>query len=482
MERFNQEIIKLAVEEGSKAGAKEVVAKLVEDDSYQIRFSNSEIDVIKRWKRYYLDVFLSKGHPLSLGKKITTLTIQDPDAKKIKQRVPKEVRILDGMPNSKLYWGMDSQDHPSYPKVKGLFDKNIDGFSERAPSLIMKAIDGSISKGPDKVAGVLYFGKSKIGLLTGYGNGGTYRTSHCRATIRAFHKSKSSGQDLVVSRNVTDIEKKLIDAGKQAGDLAKRGAESKEGKEGTYDLIMSPTVGANILGSLISSANPIMMISGMSPLKGKMGKKVFPDSISVADDPMITGGMNSRPFDAEGTPSQRTDIIRDGEFAGIIHNSSSAKLWKLINWIKLKFWVKPKTTANSALGQLGMTGTENDPRTLMPAPSNYHFKPGTYSIDEIISSSTRPTIYLTSNWYTRFTSMSEGTFSTVPRDAMFLIKNGEVKGPITNLRLMGNLLDMAKNVEAVGKDLEQVQWWEVNTPTFVPTIKINNCRFTRAQM
>ncbi|MFO8110352.1 MAG: TldD/PmbA family protein [Thermoplasmata archaeon] len=480
MERFEEGLIKQAVDQALNAGAKEVIAQLIEEDSYQIRFSNSSIDVTKRWNRYYLDLFIAKGHPLSIGKKITTLTIQDPDKKKIRRRVPKEVNILDSLPNSKLYWGMDKEKHTSYPRVRGLYDKRIQNFHERAPGLIEKTIEESEQAGAKQVAGVLYFGDCKRGLLTGYGNGGTYRTSHCKATIRSFYDRNSSGQSLVSTRNLSGIENKLLEAGRDAGSLAKKGAGSREGKQGTYDLIMSPTVTAGIFSNILGNANPIMMIAGMSCLKGKEGEQIFPKEISVTDDPLVPDGMNSRPFDAEGTPSRKTNIIRDGKFTGLIHNTSSAKLWKLMNWIKLKLWVRPTTTSNSELGQMGMTGTENDPRTLMPTPSNYVFKPGTYSLNEMIASSKKPTIYLTSNWYTRFTSMREGSFSTVPRDAMFLVEKGEIKGPVKSLRLKGNLLEMAKNVEAVGEDLEQIMWWEVNTPTFVPHIKVKDCTFTKA--
>lgn len=481
MERFDEELIKLAVSDGLKSGAKEVIADLVEKDLYQIRFSNSAIDVIKNWNTYHLDLFLSKGHPFSLGRKITTLTIQDPNPKKIERRVPKEVRVLNGLPKSRFYWGMDRENHTSYPKVKGLYDKRVEDLSDRAPELVKKTIEASKRAGAKKVAGVLYFGKTKRGLLTGYGNGGIYRTSHCRATIRSFHGGDSSGQKLVVARDLSNIEDRLLKAGKEAGELAKRAAGAKEGSEGIYDVIMSPTVAANILGNLLAGANPITMITGMSCLKGKMGEKVASDMLSVSDDPTIPGALNSRPFDAEGTPSRRTSIIREGEFVDMIHNTSSAKLWKLINWLKLRFRVRPRTTSNSELGHIGMTGTENDPRTLIPTPSNYVFDTGTHSIEEMISSSHRPTIYLTSNWYTRFTSMQEGEFSTVPRDAAFLINEGEFQGPIRNLRLKGNLLEMAENIQAVGKDPEQVMWWEVNTPTFIPHIKVKDCRFTQAK-
>jgi len=481
MERFDEELLELSVDEATRHGAKEVIAELVEEDTSQIRFSNSSIDVNKRWDRYYLDLFLSKGRAFSLGRKISTLTIQNPNPKKIKERVQKEVRKLEGLPKSKLYWGMDDNSHSSYPKVNDLYDKSIESFSDKAPGLIEKTIRESMDAGAKKVAGVLYFGKSKRGLLTSYGNGGTYKTSHCEATVRSFHESDSSGQNLVVQRDLSDIEESLLKAGRKAGELAKKSADAKEGKEGTYDLIMSPTVGANIFGNLLTGANPIMMIAGMSCLQGKMGERVSSEKLSVRDDPLVEGGMNSRPFDAEGTPSKRTSIIQNGEFTRLINNTSSAKLWKFMNWKKLKFWVRPKTTSNSKLGQIGMTGTENDPRTLIPQPSNYVFEPGNYSFEEMISSSRRPTIYLTSNWYTRFTNMREGEFSTVPRDAMFLIKNGEIKKPLKNLRLKGNLIEMAKNVEAIGKELKQVKWWEVATPTFIPHIKVKDCKFTKAR-
>jgi len=481
MERFDKELLKTAVEEATRSGAKEVIAELIEEDTSQIRFSNSSIDVNKNWDRCYLDLFLSKGRTFSLGKKISTLTIQDPDPKKIKEMVPKEVRKLEVLPKSKLYWGMDDDTHSSYPEVEELYDPRIEVFSERAPKLMDNTIQQSLEAGGKKVSGVLHFGKRKRGLLTGYGNGDTYKTSHCEATIRSFHESGSSGQELVVTRDLSDVEKKLYQAGRKAGRLAKKSANGQEGKEGTYDLIMSPTVGANIFEHLLSGANPIMMIAGMSCLKGKMGEQISSEKLSVKDDPLVSGGMNSRPFDAEGTPSKKTSILQDGVFTGLINNTSSAKLWKFMNWKKLKFWVRPKTTSNSELGQIGMTGTENDPRTLIPKASNYVFEPGTYSLQEMISSSRRPTIYLTSNWYTRFTNMREGEFSTVPRDAMFLIKEGEFKRPLKNLRLKGNLIEMAKSVEGIGNKLKQVKWWEVNTPTFIPHIKIRDCTFTKAK-
>ena len=120
------------------------------------------------------------------------------------------------------------------------------------------------------------------------------------------------------------------------------------------------------------------------------------------------------------------------------------------------------------------------PKVLAPAPSNTVYEPGDYTINEMIAESTKPTIYVTSNWYTRFTNNLEGIFSTIPRDGMFLIENGKIIAPVRKLRISETLLGMMKRIQAIGKDVKQIQWWEVPTPTFIPTIKVADCNFTAA--
>ena len=88
----------------------------------------------------------------------------------------------------------------------------------------------------------------------------------------------------------------------------------------------------------------------------------------------------------------------------------------------------------------------------------------------------RPTIYITSNWYLRFTNQLEGTFSTIPRDGMFLIEKGEISQPIQKLRIADNLLRMYANIEVLGKTARQVQWWEVETPMFILFVRVKELR------
>ncbi len=450
---FTEKVLEVA----QKEGATEIIARLIEGPNYQIRFSNSNIDISKQWDQSLLEVFIA------VGKQITQVDIQDPTIAKIEQVVKDATKFAKRMPESQLYAAMESKKH-SYKTIDGLYDKAIENFPEKAPEMVNIAIQKALEVGAERVAGVLYYGKSKTELRTSYGNIGSYDSSYYRMTIRSFVDFESSGQDIVAGRSLSNIEKKLSEAGENAGKLAKMAVGGKQGKAGKYDLIFSPTVGGNIFGQITDGANPLMLLLNMSPLGDHFGEQIMPENFHVVDDPHISEGLGSKPFDVEGTPTQRTPIIQNGVLMGLIHNTTSGIM------------MQAESTGNSNL--TGFFGSGS--KFLAPEATNMVFSTGDYTLDEIIAESKKPTIYVTSNWYTRYTNMLEGEFSTIPRDGMFLIENGEIKKPVRKLRISENLLKMSKRVEAIGKDRKQIQWWEVYTPTFIPTIKIANCNVTAA--
>ena len=449
---FPEKVVKLA----QKEGATEVIARLTQAPSYQIRFSNSNIDISKKWDYNTLEIFLG------VGRKIIQVDIQDPTAEKIEKTIPRAVSFAKKMPDSELYAGMEQKVH-KYSKIEGLYDKRIENLYESAPEMVNIAINAATKGGAKRIAGVLYFGSVSTKLMTSYGTETSFDSSYYRSTIRAFVDNESSGQDIIVGRDLSDLKKKMDEAGKNAAKIATMAVGGKQGKAGKYDLIMSPTVGANILGEITNGANPVMMLIGMSPLGDHFGEQIGPENFSVVDDPHISEGLGSKPFDVEGTPTNKTPIIEKGVLVGIIHNTTTGMM------------MQASSTGNSELMDLG-TGS----KILAPAPTNMVFPQGKQSFDEIVADSKKPTIYVTSNWYTRYTNMLEGKFSSIPRDGMFLIENGEIKKPVRKLRIADNLLRMSKNICAIGNDRKQIRWWEVGTPTFIPTIKIADCNITAA--
>jgi PmbA protein len=464
---YQTEFLELLNKAGDLAkfyGAKEFIAKLQLKRDHQIRFSNSQIDLNSIWDSYALELFLARGHRMNV------ITIQNPTATLLEELIPPAAKGLKTLPWSLLYWGMDRRKHPFYPEQEP--NREMDGFMDQSSDRVKATINAALDAGCEKVAGVLYFGTTTTGLLTSYGNGGVYDGAYYRMTVRAFADAESSGQQIVAGKNLADIESKFTHAGRKAGEIANMARNGTQGQSGTYDLIMSPTVAANVLGQITDSASPIYFIGKMSCLTKSLKKQIGPESLTITDNPLLPEGLNSRPFDAEGTPCRETRIIDRGKLVNILQNTSSAKIWNLLGHFG------SKSTGNSNLGSFIMD--EYGPKLLAPVPSNTVVSPGDISLDEMIAESKRPTIYVTSNWYTRFTNNLEGTFSTIPRDGMFLIENGQITRPIRKLRLSDNLLRMLKHISAIGNDSQQILWWEVPTPTVIPSIKVDECTFTAA--
>jgi PmbA protein len=259
----------------------------------------------------------------------------------------------------------------------------------------------------------------------------------------------------------TKDEERMVEAGAQAGRLSKEAIGAEQGEPGKYDLILSPTVAADIIAGVPGSANPFLILIGLSPLGDRMGEEIAPDFMTVTDHPHIAGALGSHRFDFEGTPTREVRIVENGILKSLVHNTTTAMMYET------------KSTGSSALQSIS-----EGSKMLLPGNSNIVFEAGDHSFEELIDGN-KPTIYVTCNWYTRFQNYQTGEFSTIPRDAMFLVKNGEMT-PIKNLRISDNLMRMFANIDALGKDLKQILWWEVPIPTFVPYVRVSDCTMTAA--
>ncbi|MHA2500351.1 MAG: metallopeptidase TldD-related protein, partial [Candidatus Hodarchaeales archaeon] len=88
-------------------------------------------------------------------------------------------------------------------------------------------------------------------------------------------------------------------------------------------------------------------------------------------------------------------------------------------------------------------------------------------------------IYVSNCWYSRAASPMEGIFSSIPRDAMFLVENGEIQKPIRELRISDSYPSIMKNIIAIQNKVRQIKWWlEVITPVFAPAIMVKDVKFT----
>jgi PmbA protein len=453
--RNRDRLIKLALSAADLAS--DVIVRYVESRDNQIRFSNSQLDIAKSWSVTKMDVFVA------LGNRIGSTQIESPTEAEVESRVGGLMRLTEGMRESQLYAGISKVGGVA-GEAPGLLDPKMVTFGEIAPGLLESVIDAAEQAGAKRVAGSLTFGRDSIEVRTNHGAEGSYEAGAYELTVRSFLDPESSGQGLACGRDVSAAEDRFREAGRKSGEIASMAEGGSQGRPGKYDVIMSPTVAANVLGQLAEGANPFIMMLGYSPLKDRIGEALGPAGLSIADEPGIPEGLGNRPFDDELVPTRRVQLFDGGRFVGVVHNTTSAKL------------TGGETTGSSHLASLGGS------KIPMPWASNLVFQGGEAGIEEMISESSRPTIYVTSNWYTRYSNYLEGTFSTIPRDGIFLVEGGEISKAIRKIRISENMIDLVSRIEMMGKDVTQVHWWEVETPTFIPHVKVADVNITTATM
>jgi PmbA protein len=412
----------------------------------QLRFADSQITIAKNWASLELSVFAAKNS------KTVAIEIQDLTEDAIYSALESLEKLSNSLPPNQNYFGIS--DGPfSYPTIEYLTDSDFVDFHDQSIDYVQKAINAAEISGAKRSAGVLVWEAKEEHLLSSRGAIISENYTSYEFSIRSFLDDKSSGADVDVGRlsSKVDFEK----TGARSGEIAKMSLDGRNGKPGKYNILLEPRVAADLVAATPRAANPFNVEVGFSWLKDKIGEAIGPENVNVYDDALLPNGLGSKPFDEEGHPTGRNVIIEKGILKGFIHNTSTAK--------------KAGTTST---GNAGLIAPEN---------TNIFFEQGDHSFDELLElCKGKPTLYITNNWYTRFTSFTDGIFSSIPRDGMFLIENGEISQSVRELRISDTMFNIFKNITALGKDVRQIKSWEVEVPTFIPHVLIEDIDITAA--
>jgi PmbA protein len=232
------------------------------------------------------------------------------------------------------------------------------------------------------------------------------------------HDSKVYGADL----------KDPAAIGRMAGERAVRRLDPRKVKTRKVPVVFDERVSRGLLSHLIAAISGPSIARGTSFLKDKLGERIFPESVTILDDPSRQRGLRSRPFDGEGVAVAPRALVENGV---------------------LKTWLLDLRSAR----QLGLTTTGHASRGTSgppsPAPANVHLSAGKRSRAEIIGE-IEDGFYVTDLMGFGVNGVT-GDYS---RGATgFWIEKGELVYPVSELTIAGNLKDMFLNLEAAD-DLE----------------------------
>lgn len=147
-------------------------------------------------------------------------------------------------------------------------------------------------------------------------DGGIQRT---RGTDMFFAGFDRGGRDLNELFDPGLIARKIL------LDL-ERGETNVEAPTGKLEVLLSPELTAMFMHPLMMGVNGRAVAKGESPLKGKLGEKLLDPRLTLVDDPHMDFDLGAAELDADGIPTRKFDIFRDGVLKGFLYDLDSAGL------------------------------------------------------------------------------------------------------------------------------------------------------------
>ena len=185
---------------------------------------------------------------------------------------------------------------------------------------------------------------------------------------------------------------------------------------GDYTVILEPEAAADFLGFVFWSMDARNAEEGSTAFAGKVGTKLFSDKVTLSTE-INAPELPASPYGEDGLPARRTVWIRDGVVERLCHS---------------RYWAQQKQTAPDPVRYpLFMRGEDR-------------------TTDELVSRCQRG-LLVRRLWYIRYVDQKELLLTGMTRDGLFLVENGEVVGPVTNLRFNESPIVFLQNVVAMSR-------------------------------
>jgi PmbA protein len=264
----------------------------------------------------------------------------------------------------------------------------------------------------------------------------------------------SSGHAHASAWRVADIPMQTLT--REAIQKAQRGREPRAIPPGEYCVLLDPYATQDLLAMLNWHGMGAQSVSeGRSWMNGHIGEKVMDSRVSIWDDGVDLTGIPA-PFDYEGVPKQRVDIVQAGVVSTPVYDRRTALQANV-------------TSTGHAL--------HPSQHAISPLASNLFLAPGESGLEEMIKA-TRRGLYITRFWYTRLVHPHDCVITGMTRDGVFWIENGEIAYPVKNLRFTQPYVQALNSVEAIGRETRLLISQYGSNVCRVPAIRLAHFNFT----
>ncbi|HKO05144.1 MAG TPA: TldD/PmbA family protein [Candidatus Acidoferrales bacterium] len=304
-------------------------------------------------------------------------------------------------------------------------------------------------RGGHTAAGIFSTGASAMALANSRGIFAFHSQTRAEFSITAMD-GDSSGWAKATSPDLREIAPEAL--ARRAMEKAALSRQPREIPPARLTVILEPAAVLDLVGFLFYDFAGTAVLDHRSCFNERMGKQVFGPNIQLWDDvyhPLQSGA----PFDGEGLPRQRVQLVEAGVPKRLVYSRATARKMK----------AKPTGHGLPLPNEWG------------EAPMNLVLEGGESSLDAMIASTDRG-VLLTRVWYVREVDPYEKVLTGMTRDGTFLVEGGRVVAGLRNFRFNESMLEMLSKVEALGPAVRASG--EESFDMVVPAMKIRDFHFT----
>ena len=274
------------------------------------------------------------------------------------------------------------------------------------------------------------------------GSKGSYVSFYVEPVCDEPDGKKRNGSWWTTSRFLGDLASPE-EVGIEAARRTVRQLGSAKISTGDRAIVFEPEVARSLVSTLFGVANGSAFYRKSTYLLDRENTAVASDLVTIEDDPLIKRAPGSKSFDGDGLPTRKNVLVDNGVLKTVICDTYTARK------------LGRESTHSAGRGVGGSPG---------PTSSNLFMKAGTSTSEEILAAS-EGALYVTSMMGFGFNAVT-GDFSRGA--AGFLIEDGKLGRPVSEVTISSNFDTMLKGIDMVGSDLE------FRSAISAPTVRIGN--------
>jgi TldD protein len=246
-------------------------------------------------------------------------------------------------------------------------------------------------------------------------------------TIRSDYEvlGGTKGYEVVEECDFDAVAKKTVDSSIEL-------LKAKSPRSGECPVIVDPSMAGLIAHeSFGHGLEADQVIRQRSYLAGLIGKQVASESTTIIDSSKVLGGHGSYVFDDEGVLSKENILVEKGVLKKFLADRFSAPT------------LKCEPTASSRV--------ESYLTKHFVRMSNTFFAPGDMTLEELLEP-VKKGVMLARSSFGMEDPLGGGMQCTSRKG--YIIEHGQIEAPLAEISLSGNVLEVLKSIDGVGKTLE----------------------------